>query len=114
MISFKKVGDNLKNADNFYEMEENFLNISKEIEAMSDSLENFERYLPNIKLFLNYYGSETWFKHLNMEQQGLFEDASTTAVLGEDYSYDLVIGIMDLANKLKSVGESLLEDSSNS
>ncbi|MFW5441670.1 DUF4298 domain-containing protein [Aerococcus urinaeequi] len=95
-------------------MEENFLKISKEIDIMSDSLENFERYLPNIKLFLNYYGSETWFKHLNMEQQGLFEDASTTAVLGEDYSYDLVIDIMELANKLKSVGESLLEDSSNS
>lgn len=105
---------NVKNTDNFYEMEENFLNISKEIEIMSDSLENFERYLPNIKLFLNYYGSETWFKHLKMEQQGLFEDASTTAVLGEDYTYDLVIDIMDLANKLKSVGESLLEDSSNS
>lgn len=99
----------MKNTDNFYEMEENFLKISKEIEAMSDSLENFERYLPNIKLFLNYYGSETWFKHLNMEQQGLFEDASTTAVLGEDYSYDLVIDIMDLANKLKSVGDELTE-----
>ncbi len=109
MISFKKVGDNLKNTDNFYEMEENFLKISKEIEVMSNSLENFERYLPNIKLFLNYYGSETWFKHLNMEQQGLFEDASTTAVLGEDYSYDLVIDIMDLANKLKSVGDELTE-----
>ncbi|WP_420087262.1 DUF4298 domain-containing protein [Aerococcus urinaeequi] len=104
----------MKHTDNFYEMEENFLKISKEIDIMSDSLENFERYLPNIKLFLNYYGSETWFKHLNMEQQGLFEDASTTAVLGEDYSYDLVIDIMELANKLKSVGESLLEDSSNS
>lgn len=102
----------MKNTDNFYEMEDNFLKISKEIEIMSDSLENFERYLPNIKLFLNYYGSETWFKHLNMEEQGLFEDASTTAVLGEDYSYDLVIDIMDLANKLKSVGESLLEDRS--
>lgn len=104
----------MKNTDNFYEMEENFLKISKEIEVMSDSLENFEKYLPNIKLFLNYYGSETWFKHLKMEEQGLFEDASTTAVLGEDYSYDLVIDIMDLANKLKSVGESLLEDTSNS
>lgn len=90
-------------------MEENFLKISKEIEVMSNSLENFERYLPNIKIFLNYYGSETWFKHLNMEQQGLFEDASTTAVLGEDYSYDLVIDIMDLANKLKSVGDELTE-----
>ncbi|MFV8291548.1 MULTISPECIES: DUF4298 domain-containing protein [Aerococcus] len=104
----------MKNTEHFYEMEENFLRISKEIEVMSNSLENFERYLPNIKLFLKYYGSETWFKHLNMEQQGLFEDASTTAVLGEDYSYDLVIDIMDLANKLKSIGESLLEDSSNS
>lgn len=104
----------MKHIEHFYEMEDNFLKISKEIEAMSDSLENFERYLPNIKLFLHYYGSETWFKHLKMEKQGLFEDASTTAVLGEDYSYDLVIDIMDLANKLKSVGESLLEDSSNS
>ena len=104
----------MKDTDNFYEMEENFLKISKEIEVMSNSLENFERYLPNIKLFLHYYGSETWFKHLNMEQQGLFEDASTTAVLGQDYTNDLVIDIMNLANKLKSVGESLLEDSSNS
>lgn len=104
----------MKNTDHFYEMEENFLKISKEIEAMSDSLENFEKYLPNIKLFLHYYGSEAWFKHLKMEEQGLFKDARTTAVLGEDYSYDLVIDIMDLANKLKSVGESLLEDRSNS
>jgi len=104
----------VKNTDNFYEMEENFSKISKEIEAISGSLENFEKSLPNIKLFLHYYGSETWFKHLKMEEQGLFEDASTTAVLGEDYSYDLVIDIMDLANKLKSIGESLLEDSSNS
>ncbi|WP_257994092.1 DUF4298 domain-containing protein [Aerococcus viridans] len=104
----------MKNTDNFYEMEENFLRISKEIEVMSDSLENFEKYLPNIQLFLNYYGSENWFKHLKMEEEDLFEDASTTAVLGEDYSYDLVIDIMNLANKLKRVGESLLEDSSNS
>ncbi|AMC00470.1 Uncharacterised protein [Aerococcus viridans] len=99
----------MKDTDNFYEMEENFLKISKEIEAMSDSLENFEKYLPNIKLFLHYYGSETWFKHLKMKEQGLFEDARTTAVLGEDYSYDLVIDIMDLANKLKSVGDELTE-----
>lgn len=48
----------MKHTDNFYEMEEIFLKISKEIEIMSDSLENFERYLPNIKLFLNYYGGE--------------------------------------------------------
>ncbi|MGH2063810.1 DUF4298 domain-containing protein [Aerococcus urinaeequi] len=99
----------MKHTDNFYEMEENFSMISKEIEAISGSLENFEKYLPNIKLFLHYYGSESWCKHLKMEQQGLFEDASTTAVLGEDYSYDLVIAIMDLANKLKSVGDELTE-----
>ncbi len=104
-----KVGAKLENEFDFYKMEENFLKITKEIEAMSDMLEKFEQSIPNIQLFLKYYGSADWFKHLKMEEDGLLSDAKTTSVLGEDYSYDLAIDIANLAKKFKRIGDSLIE-----
>ena len=50
-----KFGANLENEFDFYKMEENFLKITKEIEAMSDMLEQFKQNIPNIQLFLKYY-----------------------------------------------------------
>ena len=50
-----KFGANLENEFDFYKMEENFLKITKEIEAMSDMLEQFKQNIPNIQFFLKYY-----------------------------------------------------------
>ena len=50
-----KFGANLENEFDFYKMEENFLKITKEIEAMSDMLKQFKHNIPNIQLFLKYY-----------------------------------------------------------
>lgn len=105
-----KVGAKLDNEFDFYEMEDNFLKINKEVAAMSDTLEKFEQTVPDIQLFLKYYGSEDWFNHRKMDEEGLLSDASTTAVLGEDYAYDLVMDIVDLTKKMKSIGDELSEE----
>lgn len=48
-----KVGAKLENEFDFYKMEENFLKITKEIEAMSDMLENLNRVSQTFNYFLN-------------------------------------------------------------
>lgn len=105
-----KVGVNMKNNFDFYDMENNFLEVSDEIREISASLESFEKNLPNIQLFLQYYGSDEWFKHREMDEKGLLSNSATTSVLGEDYSYDLVMDIKYLANKMKDISNSLLEE----
>lgn len=100
----------MENKFDFYEMENNFIEVSDEIREITERLEKFEKNIPNIQLFLQYYGSDEWFKHREMDTKGLLSKDSTTAVLGEDYSYDLELDIMTLAKKMKDISNSLLEE----
>ncbi|MEY8371568.1 DUF4298 domain-containing protein [Aerococcaceae bacterium 50-4] len=101
----------MKDEFDFYKMEENFWYITDELKKISANLDKFEKSIPNIQLFLKYYESKEWMKHYKMAEQGLLAESSTSAVIGEDYSYDLVMDIVDLANRFQKISEQMTERS---
>lgn len=94
----------------FIQMEENYLKVDKAVQAFKVELEEFQKILPLIQQLDQYYGSNEWIEHQQLEQEENI-DYPTTAVLGEDYAYNTLSDVRTIALEMLETATNLLKTS---
>lgn len=95
--------------DHFNAMEENYLEVTTQVEKLLTQLNEFNLHLDQVDTFTQYYGSKEWFEHVEMDRNGELADSPSTSVLGEDYPYETITELRDAAIKMLEMATHLLK-----
>lgn len=99
----------MKLSQTFYEMENNYPELCHDIQILEDCLDKFQSQLPFIKELEAYYGSESWYQDRECEANGQIPPNQTRTVLGEDYVYNSLIELHELAIRMLEISTQVLK-----
>ncbi|MCR8969352.1 DUF4298 domain-containing protein [Facklamia sp. 7083-14-GEN3] len=95
--------------DHFIEMEENYLAVDQAVNDLMHQLEAFQSQKEKVKKLIEYYGSQQWYDHQELDNMGLLPKTSTRAVLGQDYAYDTLNNLKECAIQMLEISTDILK-----
>lgn len=87
-------------------MEEHLNSALKAVEQLEIALDQYLKVEPEIEELLNYYGSPTWFKDVEDDDEGLLPKDLKRGVLSEDGIYNMLYDQTFLLQKMQALLES--------
>ena len=88
-------------------MEKHLNSALETVENLDRALEEFIKVKPDIEELLNYYGSPTWFKDVEDDDQGRIPQDLNRGVLSEDGIWNMLYDYNLLQEKLLLLSESI-------
>jgi len=91
---------------------ENDLNEAMQaVRRFADALDEFEQVQDSIQRLEKYYGSHTWFQALKVYENGALPPELKCGVLSEDLIYNLLMENDELARRMQSAAQQILDKS---
>lgn len=88
-------------------MEKHLNSALETVENLDRALEEFIKVKPDIEELLNYYGSPTWFKDVEDDDQGRIPQDLNRGVLSEDGIWNMLYDYNLLQEKLLLLSETI-------
>lgn len=99
---------NKKEFERLKELEANFIEINQSLKKLDEVVKEMKKQLPRIKEFSDYYGSEEWFRHRELEEKREWDQLITTSILSEDLPYNTIVELKELSIELLELATELL------
>ena len=72
------------------------------VDALVRALDGFDEVQQDLDVLAAYYGSDTWFRHLAADEQGVLPPSLRGGVLSEDALFDLLTDADALRRRIGS------------
>ncbi|MGF3072418.1 DUF4298 domain-containing protein [Facklamia sp. P13069] len=95
--------------EHFIEMETNYLAVDQSVNQLMEQLDAFQGQIGKIAKLIDYYGSQEWYEHLEMEKRELLPSDSTRAILGEDYAYETLGNLRQCALQMLEISTEIFK-----
>lgn len=84
-------------------MEKRFDQAQKKVNALQRALSDYQEYLPEIQMLMDYYDSSLWQKDYQDDEAGLIPENLKRGVLSEDGVYNLIADMAAIREQLEQL-----------